>query len=214
MFHASEACKHENTTKLNKFAILVASLLHDVDDSKYFSTKNFENARNLIKDTIESLKVDLSFMTYEWIELVIEMISLVSCSKNGNAVPNETWKLIPRLADRLDAIGTVGIERTIAYNKMKNRPMHDENTKRVYSLEELNNVASLERFNGYLAGKNEFNTIGHMYDKLIHIGRPEYFGTDNQYIVEEANKSRKIMENFVIQYWKDIRYMDLLEKIC
>ncbi len=48
----------------------------------------------------------------EFVDLVLEMISLVSCSKNVDSLPptvGETWKLIPRYADRLEAIGEPGL---------------------------------------------------------------------------------------------------------
>jgi uncharacterized protein len=207
--HASNACKCENIEFVNKFAILIASLLHDVDDAKYFSTEDFANARNLLSITIDMFGVNLpEFITNDWVELVINMIKLVSCSKNGNKLPDETpqWMFIPRLADRLDALGEIGIERTIAFNNMKGRPMHDKNTKRAYTIDELNNIATLDRFNQYVNGNTELTTIGHMYDKLIHIGRPEYFGTTNKYLIYEANKGRIVMEQFVLKYWKDLHY--------
>lgn len=215
--HASNACKHENIQFIHKFAILLASLLHDVDDAKYFNTTNFANARSLLLMTNEISGDNLpAFITSDWTELVIDMISLVSCSKNGNELPENypQWTLIPRLADRLDALGEIGIERTIAFNNMKGRPMHDKNTKRAYTLVELNNIATLDRFNQYVNGHAELTTIGHIYDKLIHIGRPEYFGTTNKYIIDEANKGRNEMEQFVIKYWKDIHYDEICNRIC
>lgn len=215
--HASNACKYESIEFANKFAILIASLLHDVDDAKYFSTNDFNNARMLLVDTIDRSENNIpTVITNEWIILVIDMINLVSCSKNGNELPEgyPPWMLIPRLADRLDALGEVGIERTIAFNTMKGRPMHDKNTKRVYTLEELNNVATFERFNQYVNGITELTTIGHIYDKLIHIGRPEYFGTTNKYLVDEANKSRIEMEQFVLKYWKELHYEEICNRIC
>ena len=217
LLHASNACRYENILFTDKFAIFAASLLHDVDDAKYFNTPNFDNARNLLLTTIEMSGDNLPvFITDDWKTLVIKMISLVSCSKNGNALPDgyPEWMLIPRIADRLDALGEIGIERTIAFNNIKGRPMHNENTKRAYTLEQLNNIATLERFNQYVKGITELTTIGHIYDKLIHIGRPEYFGITNKYLVDEANKSRIEMEQFVLKYWKDLRYEEVYDRIC
>lgn len=57
----------------------------------------------------------------------LEMISYVSASDNGDAVP-ERAKLNPeflwvRYADRLEAIGTIGAVRTYQYNAEANRPL-------------------------------------------------------------------------------------------
>jgi uncharacterized protein len=87
--------------------IMVASLLHDVDDTKYFSNHgNFENARSVLK---------AAEVPEESVEPVLHMIRLVSCSKNGNNVPDyirengDYHLLIPRWADRLEAVGAVGL---------------------------------------------------------------------------------------------------------
>lgn len=81
--------------------VLLAALLHDVDDHKYFpSHMKFENAEKIMND-LEVIDADTR-------TAVIEMISWVSCSVNGNSVPRkieqsgEYWRLIPRWSDRLE----------------------------------------------------------------------------------------------------------------
>lgn len=219
MQHAQNALKYEPETVnfMQIFAILIASLLHDVDDAKYFLSNDFENARYLInisKTEFEHKKAThIGLISQEWIESVIKMISLVSCSKNGNRPAEHKWMLIPRLADRLDALGENGIKRVVEYGISIGRPIHTENTIRVYSIDELNKIATLERFNQYLAGNGEKTTVGHIYDKIIHIGRPEYFGTDNEYLIREANKGRIEIEKMIIEYWNEVNFEELLNKI-
>ena len=94
-------------------SILLAALLHDGDDVKLKKelpaqttpyTTEYPNAYHLlIKSGCE-----------KYVDLVLEMISLVSASKNGNRMnlpENQRWKYIPRDADRLEALGAIGIKR-------------------------------------------------------------------------------------------------------
>lgn len=215
MYHADMALKECSLNDNETLAVLVASFLHDVDDKKYMNTVNYENARMIISDTFS--RMGISFDS-EWVELVIKMIDLVSCSKNGNSDVEKKWMLIPRIADRIDALGYIGIERVVGFGKLKNRPMHTINTIRVYNKTELNKVATLDRFNLYVkhgrgVDANKYSTIDHIYDKLIHIGRPEYFGIDNEYFTETVNKEREIIEDYVINYWKDIQFDEIMSKL-
>jgi hypothetical protein len=63
------------------------------------------------------------------------MINLVSASKNGNNIPIDAQYypelLWPRYADRVEAIGKIGIIRCYLYNMHKtNRPLFVESTPR------------------------------------------------------------------------------------
>jgi uncharacterized protein len=112
-FYALEAQDYTLTDE-EKDSVLLAALLHDADDRKFFpNNHNYENLRNILEDKSE-----------EFINQVISMVDLVSSSKNGDFIPeyikNKEWMLIPRYADRLEAIGVIGIERCYIYGKVKN----------------------------------------------------------------------------------------------
>jgi HD superfamily phosphodiesterase len=89
--------------------VILAALMHDIDDPKIFKTENYANAIAFLK-TVRLRKKDR--------RLVIEMISLVSYSKNKNSIPDglPRWALIPRDADRIAGGGQDGIDRTFEYN--------------------------------------------------------------------------------------------------
>src|SRR5204863_4319085 len=96
-----------NTIKLKAkeyYCIILAALLHDADDRKFFGDSNYKNARYLLRKIPEGD-----------VELVVHMIDLVSTSKNGNSTPvaSSGWLLIPRYCDRLEAVGKIGIERCL-----------------------------------------------------------------------------------------------------
>ena len=86
--------------------VSLASLLHDADDHKLFNTSGNANARSfLIQQNFEPEKI----------ERIITAINSVSFSQNRGKRPGTLEGKIVQDADRLDAIGAVGIARTFAF---------------------------------------------------------------------------------------------------
>lgn len=193
--HAIKAVKHEpDLNERQKLQIILAAFLHDADDYKIFpDNKNYDNAISILNDITNDK---------EFIEGIIEMISLVSCSKNGDSDVPDKWKLIPRDCDRLEALGEIGIKRCRDYNMSINRPLHINSTKRVYSMTELLKVATPDRFEIYQKLGKSDSMIDHYYDKILHIGNPERLKSQNKYILDIAAKRNHIMAEFVLNYWK------------
>ena len=94
----------------------LAALLHDADDHKLFATENNANARSFMK----SRKV-----SEEQIEKVCRIINSVSFSRNKDRRPDTLEAMAVQDADRLDAMGAVGIARTFAYGGEHGRPMEE-----------------------------------------------------------------------------------------
>ena len=98
----------------DELGVALAALLHDADDHKLFHTENNENARHFLRGN------DLSEAT---IEAVITAVNSVSFSQNKGRTPETLEGKIVQDADRLDAMGAVGIARTFAYGGEHGRPM-------------------------------------------------------------------------------------------
>ena len=96
--------------------ISLASLLHDVDDHKLFHTENNRNARTFLKDN--GISKDRS-------EEIVTIINSVSFSKNKGKTPETIEAKIVQDADRLDAMGAIGVARTFAYGGKKGRSLED-----------------------------------------------------------------------------------------
>ncbi|MBQ9198022.1 MAG: HD domain-containing protein [Clostridia bacterium] len=86
--------------------VALAALLHDADDHKLFDTKNNENARAFL--TAQAVAPEKT-------EAIITAINSVSFSQNRGKRPETLEGKIVQDADRLDAIGAVGIARTFAF---------------------------------------------------------------------------------------------------
>lgn len=94
----------------------LGALLHDVDDHKLFKNKNNENARKfLCENDFDS----------EATEDIIEIINSVSFTKNKGTKPKTLEASIVQDADRLDAIGAIGVARTFMYSGKNGRGIED-----------------------------------------------------------------------------------------
>ena len=178
-------CKNAILESKEKYSIentqnmLLASILHDADDHKLFSTKNNDNLKKIMK---------IAGYSKEIIMKVVEMVELVSSSKNGDRLPKnkkDYYKVIPRYSDRLEAIGMIGIARTFSYTIHKNQQLYCYDTPRPETIDEINMVATIERYNEYKG--NSKSMIDHFYDKLIRVCD---FPIENPFF-ERITKGRK-----------------------
>ncbi|MEK3953470.1 uncharacterized protein SAMN05421670_0830 [Psychrobacillus psychrotolerans] len=131
----------------NREIIELAVLLHDVSDPKYSTEEKLEEER-IIK------QLNLSD---EKIAHVKEVIKAVSFS-GGHEVEAKTIEAkIVRDADRLDAIGAVGIARTFAFGGAKGRLLYDAS-------ETPRDNMSVEEYR-----TKETASVTHFYEKLLKL---------------------------------------------
>jgi uncharacterized protein len=138
--------EHENA---DAFIVELAALLHDLDDWK-FNTSEDETPRRA-QAWMESCGVDSQINAR-----VCEIITHISYK--GAGVENKMnlpEGFIVQDADRLDAIGAIGIGRAFAYGGYKNRMMYDPD-----SPPEMHAT-----FDQYKNSKSA--TINHFYEKLL-----------------------------------------------
>ncbi|MBP5652695.1 MAG: HD domain-containing protein [Lachnospiraceae bacterium] len=86
--------------------VALAALLHDADDHKLFDTVDNANARAFLAG---------HDIDGETVEAVISAVNSVSFSKNRDKKPESIEGRIVQDADRLDALGAIGIARTFSY---------------------------------------------------------------------------------------------------
>lgn len=191
MKHAEKALKDISISNREKKCVLLACLLHDVDDNKFFSEKGYPNLTNILSQENYSIQ-DM--------DLVVKMVKYVSSSGNGDNIPEEIgdnlWMLYPRFADRLEALGKIGIFRCWQYTKTKGSPLYTENTPKALSEKHLwSDIATEERYKNYKG--NSESMIDHYYDKLLRLGN---FPTNNKYFNDIKKERNKEMIKVVMDF--------------
>ncbi len=137
--------------KVNKTVVELAALLHDIADSK-FHNGNETIGPKKAKEFLESQEVTLEIMDH-----VIHIIANMSFSKSldTGTTFNSLELQVVQDADRLDAIGAIGIARAFNYGGFKNRAIYNPEIK-----PNLN-------FTKEAYKKSEAPTINHFYEKLL-----------------------------------------------
>lgn len=163
----------------NPFLIEISALLHDVDDWKINKNEKTSKAGEWLK----TIKIPQSET-----EKILEIIDQVSFK--GAGVKNSAATIEAKIvqdADRLDAIGAIGIARTFAYGGSKGRPIYLPEIK-----PELH-----ENFESYQ--KNSAPTINHFYEKLLLLKNRLNTTT----AIEIAKNRHTFMETFLMQFFKE-----------
>ena len=128
----------------------LAALLHDIADWKFNEGDDSAGPRQ-VAAWLNNNGVDPGL-----VDEVCEIISTLSYKGAGVATPMRTIEgKIVQDADRLDAIGAVGIARTFAYGGNKNRLMYHPEEAPVMH----------ESFEHYK--NNKGHTINHFHEKLL-----------------------------------------------
>jgi uncharacterized protein len=173
------ALKISQTEGGNRFLIEMAALLHDVDDWKINGDGYTLKAETWLK------KFKIPKTEIENILEIINQVSFKGAGVKTNATTIEAK--IVQDADRLDAIGAIGIARTFAYGGNKGRPIY---------LPEIKPVLH-DDFDSYKKGTAP--TINHFYEKLLLLKNRLNTAT----AIEIAKKRHTFMEVFLEQFFTE-----------
>ena len=162
--------------------VKLGALLHDIADSKFHNGDETVGPK-MAREFLTSNKVDET--TIQHVINIIENISF----KGGN-----TEKLFSSVefdivqdADRLDAIGAIGIARTFNYGGFKNRPLYNPNIA-------PNLHMSKEEYKN-----SQAPTLNHFYEKLLLLKDKMNTKTGKQI----AQERHQFMEGFLSQFYAE-----------
>lgn len=162
--------------------VALGALLHDISDYKMNGgqlDKGGEEARRIL------LEVGASPETAEKVAQLVDNISYKG-ARVADAVISLEQQIV-RDADRLDAIGAIGIARAFAYGGNRNRPIYEP---------EMNAVMH-DSFEQYANSKS--HTINHFYEKLLLLKDRMHTATGRQM----AEERHAVMEDFLAQFYKE-----------
>lgn len=196
-FHENDASGHDwfhiqRVTNLAKkigekeggdlFRIEITSLLHDVADYKLNDGDENKGIQKIIY-FLEKIEIDTSVI--QFIISDIKNISFKGAVVGQNPLTKEGQ--IVQDADRIDAIGAIGIARTFAYGGNKNRMIYDpEQQPEMHT--------TFEKYK-----KSTAPTINHFYEKLLLLKDRMNTSTAKQIAADR----HLFMEDFLKQFYKE-----------
>lgn len=157
------------TEKADGFLVELAAWLHDLGDHKLHN--GVDKSEELINAFLNSLVVEQPI-----IDRVIEIVSQVSFSK-GNRQSSIEAEIVQD-ADRLDAIGAIGIARCFAYGGSKHRILYSPDEK-----------------------EKESSSIQHFYDKLLKI--KGLINTESAKLI--AARRHSFMEEYLAEFYREVQ---------
>jgi len=165
------------------FLVELAALLHDVADWK-FAGGDHEAGPRAARQWMESIGVQPAV-----VEQVCEIIAGLSFKGAGVATPMPSLAgQIVQDADRLDALGAIGIARTFAYGGHKGQTMHDPGMPPQMH-------ASFEAYKN-----NVGTTINHFYEKLLLLKDRMNTSAGKRLAAERHDYMERYLEQFLAEW--------------
>lgn len=185
-FHIERVYKNAlhllKTEQADEQVVLLGALLHDIADSKFHEGDETIGPKKAY-DFMTTIEIPEDVKKH--VVKIIENISF----KGGNFEKNFRSKELEIVqdADRLDAIGAIGIARTFNYGGFKNHPLYDPAIK-------PNLQMSKDEYK-----KHQGTTINHFYEKLLLL--KDLMNTETG--KKMALKRHQYMEGFLEQFYAE-----------
>ena len=187
---AKRIARHEGA---DIFIVELAVLLHDIGDYKFFQGDEEAGAAK-VREWLSSLEISPSL-----IDKIVEITSQISFmhtlpdkgkgrGKKNSAIPTLSKELMSVTdADRLDAMGAIGIARAFTYGGFFNRPIYDPAIKPSKSI-------TKEEYK-----TTEAPSINHFYEKLLKLKDMMYTKLGRKM----AKRRHRFLNLYLKQFFKE-----------
>ncbi|WP_347173276.1 HD domain-containing protein [Polaribacter uvawellassae] len=173
--------KDEN---VDEFIVALGALLHDIADAKFYDGDEAIGPK-IAREFLENQQVDEAVILH--IENIINFISFKSSLEKGEKFTSPELDVIQD-ADRLDAIGAIGIARCFNYGGFKNRALY--NPAIAPNLE-----MSKEEYK-----KSDAPTINHFYEKLLLLKDKMNTSTGRRIAADRHLYMEQFLEQFYAEW--------------
>lgn len=182
VLHLAEtiAAEEMKNTDLDMEAVQLIALLHDVDDRK-LSPRTYENL-DRAREFLYKYNV-----APDRREMILDSIRKLSFKGTGTTVPASLEGKIVQDADRLDAIGAIGIARTFAFGGSRGKTLYDPAQRPQLNMSEET----------YRRGQS--TGINHFYEKLLRL--KDMMNTDTGRAI--AQHRHAYMESFLEEFYAE-----------
>jgi uncharacterized protein len=162
------------------FIVTLAALLHDLIDDKVVESE--EEGLKQVTQWLVSIGT-----SDEQLQHILTIITTMSFKGGNNKPVSSLEAQVVQDADRLDALGAIGIARTFIYAGSKGDPMHDPDLaiRKTLTLDEYRNGRS--------------SAIGHFYEKLLKL-KDLMNTTEGK---KRAEMRHQFLENFLNQFLEE-----------
>jgi uncharacterized protein len=170
----------EQEQRGDRFIIEVAALLHDIPDGKLNISEEIGYQR--LHTFLEQVQIEPEYKDH-----VLQIISAISFNGGQKRDLKSIEAKIVQDADRLDAIGAIGIARVFAYGGKKGQPIYDPSLS-------LREEMTIEE---YRNGKS--SSIHHFYEKLLKLRELMHTETAKKM----AHERHEFMKVFLHQFYSE-----------
>jgi uncharacterized protein len=180
--HLALVLAQDVSVPVNLQVVELGALLHDARDHKYTTTSGDMDVRQL-----------LGRLSCPWTNEICELIEQVGFAAHL-ADPDRVVSIecdIVGDADRLDALGAIGVARCFSFGAARNRPMVSAATDTF--------ACAAPNAADYVVG-NRGSTVGHFYDKLLLLRG--LMRTDAGKRLADARHA--FLEVFLRQFWREM----------
>lgn len=178
--NAALISKSEN---VNSLIVSIASLLHDIADSKFHNGDETIGSR---KASEFLLKHNVDSQVIEHVTQIIDHMSFKNSFDLSTSFTSREMEVVQD-ADRLDAIGAIGIARCFNYGGFKNRELYNPEIKPNLNMSKVEYKTS------------DAPTINHFYEKLLLLKDQMNTKTGKRIAIER----HKYMQGFLEQFYAE-----------